>query len=360
MIRIAYIINSLEGGGAAFPVPAIITALKELGAEVKLFALTRRDGRALAALEAAGIEVAVREGGEKDHFAALRWMIAETRRWGATHAISSLSRATLLALLGRRQLGVPVASWQHAAFLRPRNYRYLRLLSRRAKFWITDSEAVAEWTATHLNVGTDRIEVWPMFSVGEDWPQAAPWQMGEPLRLASLGRLHPVKGYAELVEALGLLKARGFAPPVPYSITIGGEGAQRAELEARIAALGINTLHLPGFVEDPAAFLTQHHLYLQPSRSEGFCIAAHQALAAGLPVLASSVGQLAFTIRDGDNGLRVPPRDPMALADGLAAMLSHPARLAAMGARARTEMMETYSRDRFAKAAETVFTRLVS
>lgn len=359
MIRIAYIINSVEGGGAAFPVPAIVTALKALGAEVKLFALTRRDGRALPALETAGIEVAVREGGEKDHFAAMRWMIAETRRWGATHVISSLSRATLLALLARRQLGVPVASWQHAAFLRPRNYRYLRLLSRKAKFWITDSDAVADWTATHLNAGTDRIEVWPMFSVSADWPMAAPWQIGEPLRLASLGRLHPVKGYAELVEALGLLKTRGFAPPVPYSITVGGEGAQRPELEARIATLGIDNLHLPGFVDDPGVFLAQQHLYLQPSHSEGFCIAAHQALAAGVPVLASSVGQLAFTIRDGDNGLRVPPRDPAALADGLAAMLSDPARLAAMGLRARTEMLETYSRQRFNKAAETVFNRLV-
>ena len=360
MTRIAYIINSVEGGGAAFPVPHILTTLKTLGAEVKLFALTRRDGRALPALEAAGIDVAVREGGDKDHFAAMRWMIAETRQWKATHAITSLSRATLLALLGRRQLGVPVASWQHAAFLRPRNYRYLGLLSRKAKFWITDSDAVAEWTAAHLRVPTDRIEVWPMFSVGPNWPKAKPWKAGEPLRLASLGRLHPVKGYAELVEALAVLKANGFVPPVPFTITIGGDGAQREALEARIRELGIENLHLPGFVDDPGAFLAERHLYLQPSHSEGFCIAAHQALASGLPVLSSAVGQLAYTIRDGDNGLNVPPRNPAALANGLAKLLSDPASLAAMGARGRSEMLETYSDARFTKAAEKVFNRLVS
>lgn len=359
MIRIAYIINSLEGGGAAFPVPTILTALKAQGADVKLFALTRRDGRALPALEAAGIDVAVRSGGEKDHFSALKWMLAETRRWGATHAISSLSRATLLALLGRRQMGIPIASWQHAAFLRPHNSRSLRLLSRKAKFWITDSDAVAKWTNSHLAVAPDRIEVWPMYSVGPEWPRATPWQVGQMLRLASLGRLHPVKGYADLIEAMVILKAQGFAPPVPFTIAIGGEGAQRAELEARIAAAGIDTLHLPGFVDDPGAFLARQHLYLQPSHSEGFCIAGHQGLATGLPVLASAVGQLAFTLRDGENGRLVPPRNPAALATGLAEMLSNPSRLATMGANGRDEMLRTYSHERFEKAAETVFNRLV-
>ena len=67
--RIAYVINSLEGGGAALPVPAILAVLRGAGAQVRVLALTRRDGRALPAMEAAGLDVAVREGGETDHVA---------------------------------------------------------------------------------------------------------------------------------------------------------------------------------------------------------------------------------------------------------------------------------------------------
>ena len=51
-MRIAYVINSLEGGGAAAPVPTVARILKAQGAEVEVFALLRRDGRALAAMEA--------------------------------------------------------------------------------------------------------------------------------------------------------------------------------------------------------------------------------------------------------------------------------------------------------------------
>ncbi|MEO7239889.1 MAG: glycosyltransferase, partial [Sphingomicrobium sp.] len=70
-MRIAYIINSVEGGGAALPVPAVADALGNCGGEFKLFALTRRDGRALPAMTAAGLEPLVRDGGETDHVAAL-------------------------------------------------------------------------------------------------------------------------------------------------------------------------------------------------------------------------------------------------------------------------------------------------
>ena len=63
-MRIAYVINSLEGGGAASPVPDIARILRDCGAEVRLFALTRRNGRALPAIIEAGLDPLIREGGE--------------------------------------------------------------------------------------------------------------------------------------------------------------------------------------------------------------------------------------------------------------------------------------------------------
>ena len=99
LMRIAYVINSVEGGGAALPVPAVTDVLSRGGAEVRILALTRRDGRAIPPMEAAGLDVIVREGGEKDHVAALRWLDRQIIATRPTHLWTSLSRATLLGQL---------------------------------------------------------------------------------------------------------------------------------------------------------------------------------------------------------------------------------------------------------------------
>ena len=71
MTRIAYLINSVEGGGAALPAPSVIALLRREGFDVTVLALTRRDGRALPRFRGGRIPVRVRDGGERDHRAAL-------------------------------------------------------------------------------------------------------------------------------------------------------------------------------------------------------------------------------------------------------------------------------------------------
>lgn len=79
-MRIAYVINTVEGGGAQSPVPAIAKVLRDEGAEVAVFALGRRDGRGLPAMEAAGLDVRVCPASEKQQIAALNWLHAEDRK----------------------------------------------------------------------------------------------------------------------------------------------------------------------------------------------------------------------------------------------------------------------------------------
>lgn len=346
-MKIAYVINSVEGGGASQPVPAIARVLQGEGAQVRVFALTPRDRRGLRAMVEAGLDPLVREGGTQDHLSAALWLRRELRAWGATHIWTSLSRATILGLIVGPAMGLPVVSWQHAAFLKPGNRRLMRLLQSRAMLWIGDSRSVTALTAERIGVPQDRLRCWPIFACDADAPQARPWQRGEPLRIGSLGRLHRVKGYDVLIEALSLLVRSGYAPPAPVHLSIGGEGAERERLEAAIAAAGLIDISMTGYVEKPGAFLARHHLYVQPSRSEGFCIAAHEAMAAGLPVVASAVGELAYSI-GADTGLTVPPANPQALADALRRMLSQPDRLADMGRLARMDMLDRFSQQRFA------------
>lgn len=353
-MRIAYVINSVEGGGATQPVPAIARVLRAAGAQVRVFALTPRDRRGLPAMVEAELEPLVREGGTGDHPAALNWLRREIGAWGATHIWTSLSRATILGLLLGPRLGLPVICWQHAAYLKPWNRRLLRLLQSRATLWIGDSRSVTALTVEKLRVPTNRLACWPIFAADPAMPQALPWQAGNPIRIGSLGRLHPVKGYDVLVAALGRLTAQGFTLPVPLELVIAGEGDERGRLEALAQDMAVGTIRFPGYADDPRRFLSGLHLYTQPSRSEGFCIAAHEAMTAGLPVVASAVGEMPWSIRQGETGLAVPPDDVDALAGALRAMLQDPSKLHLMGMAARTDMLERYSQARFAETGEAI------
>ncbi|MEQ7874357.1 glycosyltransferase family 4 protein [Sphingomonas sp. ASV193] len=353
-MRIAYVINSLEGGGAAFPVPSIVAALARHGAEVSVLALARRDGRAEAAIRAGGTEVTVRAGGTADHWSAYRWLKAELAKRRPDAVWTSLTRATLLGQAAARPLGVPVVSWQHAAFLKPANLRLMRLARRRSALWVADSAAVADFCRGAIGIAPDRIVEWPIFRADPEAPHAAPWSPGEPVRLGSLGRLHPVKGYDVLVEALARVSST-----TPWTLAIGGEGDARARLEAAIGAAGLKErVTLAGFIDDPLDFLAGLHLYLQPSRSEGCAVAAHQAMQAGLPLVASAVGEMAHSVVPGVTGALVAPGDPVALAAAIETALVAPGRLHAMGAAGRTRLLERFSADLFEARAGEIVRRL--
>ncbi|WP_296595660.1 glycosyltransferase family 4 protein [Phenylobacterium sp.] len=357
-MRIAYLINSVEGGGAALPVPAVTRLMRDHGAEVEVFALTRRDGRAIDAMERAGLAVHVRDGGEKDHVAAFDWLKRSLRAWRPDLVWTSLTRATLLGQIVGGALGVPVVSWQHAAFLKPANRLLLRARQRRSALWIADSHCVAELTAKRLGVPAERLAVWPLFAADGAAPQARPWRPGEPIRLGTLGRLHRVKGHDVLLTALARLKAQGFCDLPPFELTIAGEGAERVALEAQVAELGLDNVRLPGFAERPQDFLAGLHLYVHPSRSEGLCIAVHEAMQAGLPTVVSAVGEMPYSVRDGETGLVVPSEAPDALAQALAWLLCRPERLAGMGVNARARVLDRFGEAAFARAGTEVMARL--
>jgi glycosyltransferase involved in cell wall biosynthesis len=357
-MRIAYVINSVEGGGAALPVPAVAGVLRDHGASVEVFALTRRDGRATAAMTDAGLTVHVRPGGEKDHAAATAWLGRAVRDWDPDLIWTSLTRATLLGQLVGRLRGTPVVSWQHAAFLKPMNRLLLRAQRDRSALWIADSHSVAQLTRQRLGVPAERLAVWPLFSADPQAPRATAWRPGQPVRLGSLGRLHRVKGYDVLIAALGRMRAQGFRPEAPFELEICGEGAQRGALEADLASHGLDNVRLSGFHERPREFLAGLHLYLQPSRSEGLCIAAHEAMQAGLPTVVSAVGEMPFSVVDGATGHVARPGDAQALAQALMRLLSDPGRLAAMGEAARIRVLDRFGAHAFARAGADVMARL--
>ncbi|WP_310490199.1 glycosyltransferase family 4 protein [Chamaesiphon sp. VAR_69_metabat_338] len=142
--------------------------------------------------------------------------------------------------------------------------------------------------------------------------------------LIAVGRLDPRKGFDLLLRAFHQIRDRY----PDWQLTILGEGAIRAELEDLRSQLQLtDCVHLPGAVQNVPDYLYQADLFVLPSRVEGFPMALCEAMACGVPVLAADcLSGPRDIIEDGVNGILVPPEDVDALAAGLDALMSDPAK----------------------------------
>lgn len=120
--------------------------------------------------------------------------------------------------------------------------------------------------------------------------------------IGSVGNIRPVKGYDLLVEAAGIVCSQ--LPDVRF--VHAGEGEQLADLQQRCEELGLQgRFTFMGSVKDIPVFLSGLDIYVQPSRSEGFSNAILEAMAAGLPVVVTSVGGNPEIVEHGVNGYLV-------------------------------------------------------
>jgi glycosyltransferase involved in cell wall biosynthesis len=133
-----------------------------------------------------------------------------------------------------------------------------------------------------------------------------------------LGRLSPNKGQQYLVQAAPAILAQF---PTAHFVLAGNPDG-RAHLEESIRAASLDShFSLIGFRTDVANLLRSSDLFVLPSLAEGFSLAIIEALAAGLPVIATRVGGAAEVIEDGRDGFLVPPADPEALAQAVRRVL---------------------------------------
>lgn len=176
--------------------------------------------------------------------------------------------------------------------------------------------------------------------------------------IGSIGRLHPSKGYETLLRSIPCVKQR--FPGVKLIIV--GTGREKDNLERLSAQLGVSSevdfLGAKRPSEIPRLLKTLD-LFVLASNWEGFGLAAVEAMASGLPVVATDVGGLSEIVEDGRTGFLVPPGEPRMLAEKVVHLLQNPDLRRQMGKRGRIRARALFSLEDMIKKLEAMYRDLL-
>ena len=177
------------------------------------------------------------------------------------------------------------------------------------------------------------------------------------LEIVTVGRLVRQKGISVLLEAAGTVITR--FPQVRFTLV--GDGPLRRALEAQAAGLGLTEqVRFLGTLVEPQNVVAGCDLFVLPSLWEGMPMSLLEAMAAGRPVVASSVSGSAELILDEETGVLVPPGNPERLADAMIRMLENPEAAEAMGRRAADRVRREFSLERMLTSTDTLYRQLLA
>jgi len=219
----------------------------------------------------------------------------------------------------------------------------------------------------YLKKYRDKIEVIPNGINIEDFnvplsKEECREKLGLPLDgnvILFVGKLSPYKGLNFLLEAMPKILKK--VPKV--KLVFIGEGEIKKKLETLSKKLNIEkSVEFTGFVENnlKAMYYRAADVFVLPStmRTESFGIVNLEAMACGIPIVASRIGGIPSIVKNGENGLLVPPKDVEALADAIIYLLENENLRQKMGERGK-KRVKSYSWDRIAEMTEKVYEKVV-
>jgi sugar transferase (PEP-CTERM/EpsH1 system associated) len=183
------------------------------------------------------------------------------------------------------------------------------------------------------------------------------WAAQRPLVVGTVGRLTGVKDQASLLQAFAQLKPTA---QQPLRLVLVGDGPLRQDLQSQAANLGIaDATWFAGDRTDVPELMQQMDLFVLPSLNEGISNTLLEAMATGLPLLASRVGGNPELIHDGEHGRLLPAADPQALAQALQALVDQPALRQAWGAASRRRAEQHFSLEAMVAGYQQVYDQVL-
>ena len=281
----------------------------------------------------------------------LRPTVIHARNWGAWPDVA-LARLLVFPLIplvfsfhGLDQLGLMPLRRRLAC----------RLLAKVTTCLFTVSEAARRFLVEHVGLAEGRIRVIPN---GIDTVRFAPVPPGPRrgrLVVGTAGSLTPVKNQELLMRSCADLFARG----ADFEIRLAGDGPERSRLLDLAEALRLaDRVQFLGHVDDMPAFLHSLDIFVLPSHSEAHPNALLEAMACGLPCIATRVGGMPEVLDGGRAGLLVDANDQQGLAAALESLIGSPHRRAALGEVGRSRVCQRYGLDQMLKAYASLYRSL--
>ncbi|MBP7148529.1 MAG: glycosyltransferase [Acidobacteria bacterium] len=372
-VRVLLVTGSLGHGGTELAVVALARGLLARGRVTPHVAVLGEAGELGAELERDGVLVdELRIGGPLRSAAALRKLgmladIVRQRRIRIVHTF--LFDADVYGMLAARR-GEPWAIVTTRRALKKGKWLHLlgyRLTNSLVDRIVANSTAVARFTMKKERVSPRKVVVIPngvdleRFSSGDRFAFRAGLGVGEGETLVgAAGTIKKVKGQAVLLEAM----ARLFPRFPSLKLLLAGEPTPSYGEDVRRRARELGLSHrvlMPGVI--PAAqvpdMLAGLDMFVLPSLSEGMSNALLEAMAAGLPIVATAVGGNPECLAQGECGLLVQPNDPGALEVAIEQHLNYPAQARESAARARQRAQDEYSLAGMLEKTERLYAELL-
>lgn len=235
-----------------------------------------------------------------------------------------------------------VAGNARAAERRRRDRWYYLTGERAVTRWggarvVVPSAAVARFATDHVGLPGDVVDVVPNGIDPDRYAGDRPARDGDPTAVW-VGLLGPVKRVDLLLDAVAA------APGLRLDLV--GDGPLRTEVEARVARPDLRErVEVAGWVDDPSARFARADVYVLTSAAENCPLSLLEAMASGLPVVATAVGGIPEVVRHGVDGLLCPAGDGAAVAAALATLAGDAGLRRRMGAAARQRILDGYTLD---------------
>ncbi|HKY32798.1 MAG TPA: glycosyltransferase [Candidatus Polarisedimenticolia bacterium] len=353
-VSILFLCDFNAHGGTQTHVLSLLRRLDRRRFRPALAALTLEAGLAakLRPLDVEVIDLALRGAARPATWAAAVRLAGRARSGRVDLLHGFLFQGNILTAAVSILSGVAcLTSVRNLDLWKKRRHRVLSALAhRRAVRVIFNAESVRDRTVRRERIPPERAVVIPNgvedpLGPGErtDRPPAA----GARLTVVCVASLREKKGHADLLEAFCAV-----APRFPgVRLLLVGEGPLRPKLEADIRARGLaGTVALAGYRPDPFGVPGGADLFVLPSLEEGMPNALLEAMALGLPCVATAAGGTGEALRDGREGFLVPPRSPADLAAAIERLLADQALRRRLGEAARRRYQEAFGVARMIEA----------